>query len=225
MKDGGGDEMTSSIRSMVAGGAAAIAVSIATAAGGQTPQTAPPAEQGAERMPQSGRMGMMMEMCPERIPGARTQLEEVPGGIAVEITTERQAEVPELRRRVERLARMHEERHGMHRGMHGGMMMQGRPDEAPSDERQPTAGRAGRPGAGMRGTGPMMSASTRVEEVPSGARLVITTESEADVERLREHVRMHVARMEAHECPMQQMMQEPAPPPPQEEPPRRPDPR
>ena len=219
--------MTSTIRSMVAGGAAVLAVSIATAAGGQTPQKAPPTEQETERMPQSGRMGMMTEMCPERIPGARTELEEVPGGIAVEITTDRQAEIPELRRRVERLARMHEERQAMHGGMRGGGvdggMMEGRRDEVPSDERQPTAGRTRRPGAGMRGMGPMMSADSRVEEIPSGARLVITTESASDVERLREHVRMHVARMEAHECPMQQMMQEPATPPsPAEREPNRP---
>ena len=138
----------------------------------------------------------MMEVCPERVPGTQARNVDVPNGVAVEFTTDQPKQVAELRRRVERLASMHED-HRMGGGMHG-RMMNG------SDERKPTAGR-------MYRMGPMTGATTRVEEIPSGARLVVTASSEGDVERLREHVRSHVERMEKRECPMQMMMTDESP--------------
>lgn len=182
--------MTSPNRKFAPAGAGVVAFMLTMAAAAQT-ATPTGAPGGGHRTGSAGREGMMMEMCPERVPGTQARVVDVPNGIAVEFSTDQPKQVAELRRRLERLARMHEE-HRIGAGMHG-RMMNG------SDERKPTAGC-------MHGMGPMMDATTRVEEIPSGGRLVVTAASEGDVEQLREHVRIHVERMEKRECPMQMMM-------------------
>ena len=180
--------MANSIRRLAAGATTVTLFVLAYPARGGTEDT-------TDRQPQSGRAVRMQEMreaCPERVPGTQTRTEEVKGGIAVSFVTDRADQVAELRRRVERLSQMHEEMRmsgGMHGRMHG-------------DERDPTAGR----GMDMERMAALRDAKTRVEEIPSGARIVITTESEADVESLREHVRLHVERMKSGECPMHRMM-------------------
>jgi hypothetical protein len=64
-------------------------------------------------------------------------------------------------------------------------------------------GRMGSAGAGMMSGGMMPPASVaRAEDTEGGARLVLTPKDPADLEKLREHVRKHAAKMASGHCPM-----------------------
>jgi hypothetical protein len=124
------------------------------------------------------------------VPGTEVAVADVPAGAALTFTTA-EPNVEELRTRVHAMARMHDAHHaaGMEMGeMRGGTGSAGPPEHAV-----------------------VMPPSSRAlaEEIEGGARLVLTAEDPADLERLRAAARMHAAQMrEGGTCAMG--MEEPA---------------
>lgn len=139
-------------------------------------------------------MDMSMSMCPVAVPGTVVAAEETELGISLAFTTTDSRNVGELRRRVQAMARMHEQR------------------RVRGEERGPRskAGNGGMMGGGMAGH-PMPPSRVTVEEIPDGARLVFEPVDPAQKEALREHVRAMAAseggaRVMHGECPMMEMM-------------------
>ena len=169
---------------------AALALGACAASGAGRPPTIaePPATQ-SEAQPKPGTEGggMMAEdmsaSCPIALEGTTARAEDVDGGAAMAFTTT--GDVAELRRRVAKMAEMHDEHHGdghaSKQGMHGGGMHGGGMHE------------------GMR----MPPSTGRSEDIEGGARLVFTPRDPADLARLREHTRQHADKMASgHGCPM-----------------------
>ena len=168
--------------------------------------------------------GDMEGMCRSmQVEGTAVSAEEVEGGVALTFTTSN--DVVELRRRVANMAKMHGQ-HGME--MHGehGMEMHepagagdGPADGGQrSDASQHQSGRMASgmkmPESGMMASGMMMPATTaRSEEVEGGARIVLTTQDAADLEKLREHAGQMTERMSSGECLTMSMQGEAAEPP------------
>ena len=65
--------------------------------------------------------GGMSDMCPEKVPGTTTRVDDVDGGVTLTFTTT--GDVAEVRRRVARMAEMHNQHHGSADGK--GMMNMG----------------------------------------------------------------------------------------------------
>lgn len=131
-----------------------------------------------------GMEGMPMSACPMAVPGTQLGVTDTRDGEAVTFTTSPDL-AAELRSRVHAMADMHNSHHqgggmeGMHGGMqHGGMMGGG------------SMGSTG-------GRDAMMPPPSRaaVEDVEGGARLVVTPNDPADLDRLRSTVRMHAEHM------------------------------
>jgi hypothetical protein len=114
--------------------------------------------------------------CPMQVEGTRVQVADIEGGAALTFTTT--SDVPDLRRRVEQMAQMHQQRHGAARG--GGMGQQG--------------------GMGMG----HVAVQTRVEPIEGGARLIILAEDRAEIAQVQQHARMMAGHMERGDCPMMQ---------------------
>lgn len=143
-------------------------------------------------------MGMMAEMCPMQVPGTTATAADVEGGVAISFTTTRN--VNDVRQRVRRMAEMHNRRNA------DGMMMEHpRPDAEAGGHKH-----EGPSGGMMSGGGMMMmpAATATVGDIEGGARLVLRPKDPAQLGALREHARMHTARMAGGECPM--MSQGPA---------------
>jgi hypothetical protein len=145
---------------------------------------------------------MMAGMCPMQVPGTTVAATEVDGGIGLSFTTTT-GDVEELRRRVRRMAEMHNQP-----GRHMMMESPGAPAPGADAEHQHGAqAGAGHEGGGrggmMMGGGMMMPAATAsVEDIEGGARLTLRPKDPAQLGALREHVRMKAQRMAAGECPM-----------------------
>ncbi|ACG74489.1 hypothetical protein AnaeK_3269 [Anaeromyxobacter sp. K] len=125
--------------------------------------------------------GGMAGMCPMSVPGTRLSAEDTSSGEAVTFTTSDPDQVSALRERVHAMAAMHARHHaggdadrGAMHGMHGGM-------------------------AGMQMPPPSQAS---VEDVPQGARLVVTPNDPADLQALQSTVRQHATYMQEHGCPM-----------------------
>lgn len=132
----------------------------------------------------------VMQACPVAVPGTQLAAADTPDGEAVTFTTTPDG-VAELRSRVHAMADMHNRHHAQPGGAnpmggmdHGAMM-----------------------GGGMMGGGGMGSSGGRmammpppsraaVEDVDGGARLVVTPNDPADLERLRSAIRMHARHMQ-----------------------------
>ena len=152
-----------------------------------------PAESAATAPAHEHGMGAMA-MCPMQVPGTTATTADVEGGVALSFTTS--TDVADGRQRVRRMAEMHNQHHS------GGMMMgpQGA-GSAPGEHEHERGACCG----GERVSGGMMmvpAATASVEDVQGGARLVLRPRDPAQLEALREHVRMHAARMAQGECPM-----------------------
>lgn len=124
--------------------------------------------------------GGMAGMCPMSVPGTRLSAEDTPSGESLTFTTSDPERVSALRERVHAMAAMHARHHagrdadhGAMHGMHGGM-------------------------AGMQMPPPSQAA---VEDVPQGARLVVTPNDPADLQTLQSTVRQHATYMQEHGCP------------------------
>ncbi len=129
------------------------------------------------------------------VPGTQVAAADTPDGEAVSFTTTPDR-VEELRARVHAMADVHNRRHAgameEHGGMHGGMMGGG------------MTGGMGSSGEAADQTSTMPPPSrAAVEDVQSGARLVVTPNDPADLERLRSVVRMRAQHMqESGTCEM-----------------------
>jgi hypothetical protein len=97
--------------------------------------------------------------------------------------------VATLRERVRAMAEMHNSHHaagdaghgGMH-GMHGGM--------------------GGGPSGGMEGMEMPPPSQASVEDLPDGARILVTPRDPADLQKLQTTVRQHAKHMQEHGCGM-----------------------
>lgn len=128
--------------------------------------------------------------CPMMVEGASVDVENTEDGVALRFTSTNAGQVEELRNRVESMARMYERK-----GEQAGSMMWHPMGHRRADQDQKQA---------KGPTGAIPAATTRVEEIENGARLVLTPKDRGDLDQLREHVRDHERRMEAGECWMAQ---------------------
>jgi hypothetical protein len=176
----------------VAGCMAGMAGMAGHAAHAPPPTAAPPAADAA-----SGGMGdMTMQACPMAVPGAQVAAADTLDGESIMFTTSPDR-AADLRARVHAMADMHNRHHqggemeGMRDGMqHGGMIM-GHGSTAASV-----------PGAHHMEMMPPPSHAI-VEDIDNGARVVVTPNNPADLERLRSAVRMHAEHMrESGTCEM-----------------------
>jgi hypothetical protein len=138
--------------------------------------TGQPAGSATEPPDSSG----MMAMCPMTVPGTQVYAADTANGEALTFTTSSPDQVAELRIRVHAMANMHNQRHG---GMGGG---------------------EGMGGAGMGGGKMMMPPPSHawVEDVENGARISMTPNDAADLQKLQGAVRMHAEHMQRHGCAM-----------------------
>ncbi len=165
----------------------------------------------------SGKPGAMMGEgmageCPMKVDGTSVTAENVEGGVTLSFTTT--GDVAELRRRVARMAEMH---NGHASGEHSmGMHASAGGDDSPSEHEQ----RGGMMGGGMMGGGGgnmMPPSKARAQNVEGGARIVLTPIDPAKVATLQEHAGQMAERMSSGKCPMISMHgegQDPAAPPP-----------
>lgn len=171
---------------------AAMTAGCASTSGGQPA----PAARAAPAPAHEHGMGAMA-MCPMQVPGTKVAAADVEGGVALSFTTST-GDVSDLRQRVRRMAEMHNQHHS------GGMMMGGH--HGPGEHEHEGGSAAGHEccgGAMMRGGMTMMPAATAsAEDIQDGARLVLRPTDPAQLGALREHIRMHAARMARGECPM-----------------------
>ena len=148
-----------------------------------------------------GMRGDMKEVCPMMVGGTAVNAEDVEGGVTLTFTTS--SDVAELRRRVAQMAKMHGQ-HGM--GMHAAAGAgDGRAHCGQcTDTRQHHGGKM---------VGGMMPAATASsEEVAGGARILLTPQDAADLEKLREHARQMTELMSSGKCPMMSIHDEAAQP-------------
>lgn len=177
--------------------AAVAALSLTAAACATAHHPASPQEARAAPAPEpSATAGGRMQGCPMAVPGTQVAASDVPSGEAITFTTSPD-HVQDLRARVHAMADMHDRRHagtgaadlpgatphggaggGTGGGASGGMM----------------GGTGGGPG-GMRVAMPPPSSAT-VDDVDGGARIVVTPNDPADLDRLRAAVRMHALHMQ-----------------------------
>lgn len=181
----------------VVGGAVCITGCERTSVSRREPPAATTTE--SEEMPGFGPMG---EVCPTQSPGTRVTSANVEGGGAMVFTAD-PSDVADVREQTRRMAARHNERYAL-----GGMMLDGHSRGAPVAD--PYRGPGAEPGrdrgdqGGMMMAGGMMmpAASASVEEIDSGARLILRPTDPALLEALRHHVRIRVERMAHGECPL-----------------------
>jgi len=117
-------------------------------------------------------------LCPLSVPGARARVSDVPGGVALELTTDVSAEsVAELRRRARRMA--DQGQLGTMAGPGGGVGSRGRERDA---------NRVARTGLD----------AIITEDIPNGFRLMIMPELPRRIDALRARARAHAEKMAAN---------------------------
>lgn len=153
------------------------------------------ATQAAAPAPTARAQSTMAGQCPMDIPGTQVSAADTQDGEAVTFTTSPDHEA-DLRSRVHAMAEMHNSHHqggGMdHGGMHRGMRRGGSGGDTST-------------GSGAMEHMEMMPPPSRasVQDVPGGARLIVTPNDPGDLERLQSVVRMHAQHMsETHACGM-----------------------
>jgi len=181
---------------------AALAGCGSTSGAGREPAT------GAAAAPHRHSAGMIAEMadtCPMQISGTAVAASDMEGGVGLDFTTT--GDVVELRRRVGRMAEMHDG-HG-HMRMGGGTPpcaeaehRHGADEDDDEDGDEDGAGHHGSGHDGMGGRMMMPEATATVEDIEGGARFVLRPTDPAQLVTLREHVHMRAERMADGECPM-----------------------
>ena len=153
--------------------------------------------------------------CP-MMPASQVSTADTADGVAIAFVTS--GDPTALRAHVHRMAAMH----GMHGGMQG--MQQGgmRGMQQGGMQGMQQGGMQGMQQGGMSMQGmPMISVPSHAtaEDIPGGARLVLTPDDPSQLPALRDQVRQHVAAMQRGECPMmrgpgmqQQQQQQPGSP-------------
>jgi hypothetical protein len=136
--------------------------------------------------------GGMAGMCPMAVPGTKVAAVDTTSGEALTFTTTPD-QAAALREKVHAMAQMHNRHHATGDAGHASM-----------------PGMGGGPGPGMRSEGGMQMpppSQAAVEDLPEGARLLVTPNDPADLERLQATVRMHAEHMQQHGCGMMQRPQ------------------
>lgn len=154
---------------------------------------APP---GAPR--DGGADAAMMQACPMAVPGTQVAVSDTAGGEALTFTTAG-GDVGELRRRTSAMAAMHD-RMGA-----GARMEQMQGGMAPGGGMMGPGIGGGSMGGGQGGGGHGMTmppSRAAVEDVENGARIVVTPNDPADLERVRSAVRMRAKHMQQRGCEM-----------------------
>lgn len=181
------------------------AVLLAACGGSQNP----PAKSESGAVPYAG-ANSAGEMCPMQLAGTQVAAEDTQDGVAMVFTTS--GDVSELRRRVRRMAEMHQTHmanHSSHMGPggmgsggmgSGGMMGSGAMGSGTMGPEQPMGSKPmmGGEHMGMH----MVPSAARTEDVDGGARIVLTPEDPARLAELRAHAREHAAMMAKGQCPM-----------------------
>lgn len=156
----------------------------------------------ASRAP-SGMAGMtdMAEMCPMNVPGTQVSAMDVANGEALTFTT-----TPEnaaaLREKVHAMAEMHNRHHTGGEPGHGGMQHGGMGQGAMGGMGGMGGGMSGMAHGDMGGMQMPPPSQASVEDVPNGARIVVTPNDPADLQRLQSTVRAHAEHMQQHGCEM-----------------------
>lgn len=126
--------------------------------------------------------GGMAGVCPMSVPGTKLSAADTSTGEAITFTTAPD-QAAALREKVHAMADMHNRHHASGDADHGGM--------------------GGMHGGGMMGDMQMPPPSrAAVEDLPDGARIIVTPNDPADLERLQKTVRMHAEHMQQHGCGM-----------------------
>jgi hypothetical protein len=150
-------------------------------------------------------MGPMMDMhgkCPMEVLGTTVRVADLPGAVAIDFVTS--GDVAEVRRRAARMAEMHNQHAASGPGMmHGAMMMGGAGGPGMMHGAMMMGG-AGGPGMmhGAMMMAGMPPSEARMEELPDGARLVLTPKDPKDLDALRQHANMHAMHAGPGSCPM-----------------------
>lgn len=175
------------------------------------------ADEPAQTDQAADKQQMMAQMCPMQVEGTTRQLVKLDDAVAVDFTTT--GDVDELRRRVLKMAQMHEKMHGdggqmehgqMHGQMHGeqGQMEHGQMEHGQMHGQmhgeQMTEEQRQMHGQMMQ----MMSDVTvETEEIESGMRMKFTPKDPAQTDKLYQMMEKHSQMMdEKGQCPMMQMM-------------------
>lgn len=131
--------------------------------------------------------GGMAGMCPMSVPGTRVLATETASGEALTFTTSPD-QAAALREKVHAMADMHNRHHASGDAGHGGMggMM----------------GHGGMGAGGMEGMQMPPPSRAAVEDLPDGARILVTPNDPADLQLLQATVRQHAEHMQQHGCGM-----------------------
>lgn len=113
-------------------------------------------------------------LCPMSLPGTTARVIEVPGGVALELSTSDPSAIDELRRRARIMAQQGQL--GMMAGPGGGVGAAGR-------RRSPEAAARARP------------VTTRVEDTPAGVRVMLVPQDPTQLDALRARAQVHITRM------------------------------
>lgn len=127
--------------------------------------------------------GAMMGMCPMDVPGTHVSAADTENGEALTFTTTTD-QAAELQRRVHGMADMHNQHHAAG-GTADGAMKEGMMG-----------------GAGMGEMTMPPPSHAAVMDLPDGARVDVTPNAPADLQKLQSTVRMHAQHMQEHGCGM-----------------------
>lgn len=187
--------LSAAVALAMAGAACTHSGRASTAAASQ-PATGTRATAAAPDTTAPGRpMAGMAGMCPMSVPGTQVAVAETAAGEALTFTTTPD-QAAALREKVHAMADMHNRHHSSSgeagRGGTGGMggMMGG-----------------GMAGGGMGGMQMPPPSRAAVEDLPDGARLVVTPNDPANLPRLQSTVRQHAEHMQQHGCGMMEHSQ------------------
>lgn len=164
---------------LVSAGLAATAA--CGASGENTPDTemkAPPAEPAADSTAKA-----RAESCPLALAGTTSSTEDTVDGVVVAFSTTRRSDLPELRRRVDKLA-------AAHNSMKGGAAddLSAAPPQAPGPTATPETAPAGEAKAGPAAGGKLDSEAS-AETSEEGVRLVLRPRDPAQLDTMRDHLR------------------------------------
>ena len=164
-----------------------------------------PEGQEPDAEPRTDKMEMMAQMCPMQVEGTTRELVELDDAVAMEFTTT--GDVDELRRRVEKMAQMHDGMHGeggrMHRGQrhhHGedGPDQRGRMHGEMTEEKRQMH---------QQMMQMMSDVTVETEEIDGGMRVKFIPDDAEQVDELYQMMQHHTQMMEEEgRCPMMHMM-------------------